>query len=228
MRFNPDNFLYLIKQLVTGLNGDSITDSGTASSADGGISKDVPLGEGSVVLVSGTAFKLSTITNLTTVPVLETASGDSSIGATSIQIPRDYDEASDHFSLRLNVVLGNAGDAGDTLVGTPAIITPGVAISATNPAIKTAVTAVTPFTTTNASLSTTPQTVEITLNGYGLLRDQVISIGLAYGTALGSGVADVLSAQYHYDSTIVSYNETDTTDVPGGGANATGFGNPLR
>ena len=214
MRFNPDNFLYLIKQLVTGLNGDSITDSGTASSADGGISKDVPLGEGSVVLVSGTAFKLSTITNLTTVPVLETASGDSSIGATSIQIPRDYDEASDHFSLRLNVVLGNAGDAGDTLVGTPAI--------------KTAFTAVTPFTTTNASLSTTPQTVEITLNGYGLLRDQVISIGLAYGTALGSGVADVLSVQYHYDSTIVSYNETDTTDVPGGGANATGFGNPLR
>ena len=52
MRFTPDNFLYLIKQLVTGKNGDDTPDigtlpgtsggPGTSQAADGGIKKDVP------------------------------------------------------------------------------------------------------------------------------------------------------------------------------------------
>lgn len=220
MRFNPDNFLYLLKQIVTGVNTATVSSIGSSGASDGGIQRDVSLSLNDIVILqTGSTVKLSTVTNYTAVPAVETAAGNTSIGYISLQIPRDYDESSDRFSLRFSVITANA-DAGITLTGTPTVSATGIA-----PVSTAAVTAVIPFTTTSASLGQTEQVVEIILNGYKLVRDTVLSVALAYaGTT--TGVADILGIQYKYDSTIVSFNETDTTDAPGG--TLPGFGNPLR
>lgn len=239
MRFSESNILYGLKQLVTGRNGDdtpvaggllpgtSSTTLSSTQSADGGIKKDniLPL-SGIVILTSGTALKLSTITNYTAVPAVETAATDTSIGYVSFLVPRDYDEASDHLTLRIAVMLA-AADVGITLTGTANVTVPGSV-----PSAKTAVTATVPFATTLAALGTTEQIVDINLSGYGLKRDNVVSVLLAYvGTT--SGVADIFGLHIHFDSTIVSYNDTDATDNPSTSGVATafiqpGFGNPLR
>jgi hypothetical protein len=223
MHFSPNNFLYMIKQLVTGDNGASNeysgsgvnTVTGTASAADGGIQVDKYIGFGDVTLISGT-----TIITVNGVPELVTTASDTNAAILSIPIPRDYDEASDHFIIRVLVALANA-DSGITLTGTPTILLPGN--TAANSA-GSAVTATLPFNTANAALSTTYQVVEINLSSNGLLRDNVIAVEIAYaGTT--TGVGRIASLEYHYDSTIVSYNDTDTTGDDGTLAED---GNPLR
>lgn len=228
MRASLDNFLYFIKQIVTGRNGDDTPVSGgllpgtsstllsTAQSADGGIKSDhyIPL-SAVLNLTTGTALTLAE----TSMSVLQTTAGDTGVGHVSFVIPRDYDEASDHLSLRVLVQLANA-DAGITITGTPTIKPYGGAAVA-----GTAVSGVAPFTTGALALSTTEQVADITLSGNGLKRDGVIDIALAYvGTT--TGVANIYGLEIQYDSCLVSYNETDLTENSTG--TLPGFGNPLR
>lgn len=228
MRFQPDTFLWYIKQIVTGLNGDTLPNGqgtlGNSNSADGGIKVDryLPL-SGVVNLVSGTAITLAE----TGMSVLQTAAAvNAGIGHVSFQVPRDYDEASDHFALRILVQLV-AADAGITLIG-QAYVKPlgGAAVLAV-----ASTSATLPFSTTAVPLSTTEQFVELNFSGLGLKRNSVIDVRLNYnGTT--SDVANIYGVEYGYDSTIVSYNETDATEgltgQSGVAGNLIGFGNPLR
>jgi hypothetical protein len=223
MRFNPDNFLYLIKQLVTGLNGDSITDSGTASSADGGIKVDLPFPLSSVLLLGGnTSIAAVTDDSNASIVALKTTAGTNlTIGHFSFMIPRDYDEASDHYSVRFTIQAAVGTDL-PTITGTPTVFAPGGVAT-----LGTVVPAIVPFVSGSATVGSTEQFLEINFSGLGLTRNTAIDVILStVGTTTGD--VNILGIAAGYDSTIVSYNETDTTDVPGGGANLPGFGNPLR
>lgn len=283
MRYTPDNFLYGIKQLVTGKNGDDTPDigtlpgtsggPGTSQAADGGIRKDELISLSDLIAPNafpaitdstggsntGTTFaaitagasyaqadmtavknalaviaKVLNAMNLgfsgndgasTPTTALVTASGTNPTVATvSFPIPRDYDEASDQLALRLLMKLANA-DASITVTGTATVLP----IATGTASAKTVVTGKAPFQTSNLSLSQTEQVFDINLSGYGLKRDDVISIVVALaGTTTGNTY--LYGVERTYASTIVSYNETDATQSPNGTtANVLpGFGNPLR
>lgn len=260
MRFSPDNFLYTIKQLVTGANKSANTASGTAQAADGGIQKDnwIPLEAVSAnpnfpVITNNTAGTASTTfaaltgtyaTDVATlrniisqialelnalngqfvdtgaIPVILVPAGtNSSIGIVSVPIPRDYDEATDSFHIRLFMSLSNAADTGITVTGTPTVQPIGG-----SPTTGTAVTGTAPFSTVSEVLTTTEAVVDIDLSGLGLQRDGVIAVALALaGTT--SYVVNVYAIEYKYDSCIVSFNDTDATGIDGSLAE---YGNPLR
>lgn len=271
MRFTPDNFLQLIKNLVTGHNGDDSPASGTAATNDGGIKVDQPIPLGAAVnpaslpaitdstggtaattfaAISGTyatdyprianalsqvALELNSLhaqfgSSVSGVPAIVLAAGATAIATVSFPIPRDYDEASDHLAIRLIADLA----AGDTLTtgyitGTATVLP----IATGTASAKSAVKGTAPFSTATLILSTTEQVFEITLSGYGLKRDDVISVALAVVGTTTAGT-QVYAIEKHYDSTIVSYNETDATDNPSTSGNTSttviqpGFGNPLR
>lgn len=268
MRFTPDNFLYTVKQLVTGVNGDdtpvgangATVNLSSAQSADGGIKVDkwVPLdvlvggptlppitdstggtaattfaaitagasyAQADMVAVKNALAEIALILNaqqkqVSAVQVIQVAASGTTIGTFSLPVPRDYDEASDHFTVRLAASLANA-DAGVTVTGTPTI----QPIATGTPATGSAVTATAPFSTVALNATTTEQVFDVNLAGNSLKRDDVISIALAFaGTLTGAG--NVFWVEYTYDSTIVSYNETDATQNATG--TLVGFGNPLR
>lgn len=282
MRFNPLDFLYHLKQIVTGRNGDDVAVPGgnlpgtstavlsSSQSADGGIKVDkvVPLSAvvnpadfpaitDSTVGTPSTTFAALTGTYATDVvtlrnilsqvalqfnalhtnfgssvssmPAIVVPATGTVIGTFSFAVPRDYDEASDHLAVFLEANLA-AADAGITITGTatvaPIASQTGTAIV---DATKTAVTATAPFSTTTLNVTQTVQVFSINLSGYGLKRNDIVAVALAFaGTT--SGNANVYSIFRHYDSTLVSYNETDATQSPNGTiANVLpGFGNPLR
>lgn len=269
---NPSTFLYGIKQIVTGINGDTLPNGqgivGTSNSADGGIKVDINVALPDVVnpaelpvitdSTTGTAsttfgaiagvtyatdapaiknalaqiakqlnaLNLQLATQVSSVPVIVVPASGTTIGTFSIAVPRDYDEASDSFSVRLAVQLANA-DLGITVTGTATVlpIATGTAVT------KTLVTGLIPFTKTTFNAGIAESIVAITLAGYGLKRNDVIAVALAFaGTLTGNGY--VYSVSTTYDSTIVSYNETDATEdvssASGVQGNLIGFGNALR
>jgi hypothetical protein len=218
MRASPSNFLYFLKQVVTGANADPIEDSGTAQAADGGIWKDQINSLADVVNLGGSTTLTTAETGMS---VLHTAATGQAIGHVSFIVPRDYDEASDRLLIRL-LVQSSGGDLTTGITGTPYVKLLGTAAVA-----GTLVNATVPFSTTTQLLTATEQVFEIVYQGLGLKRDTVIDTTLAYSAAL-AGTANIYGIEYSFYSTIVSYNEDDQSDVPGGGANLPGFGNPLR
>lgn len=249
MRFNESNFFTHVKNVVTGKNEakgsadggiridvpititdittttafPAITDSttGTASTTFGAIggatyATDAPAIKNALAQIAkqfnALALANGTI-NTGKTPAFVIASGTNpAIGVVSYPIPRDYDEASDNMLVRVKVALANA-DAAITLTGIPTATPLGKA-----GVTGSLVSATLPFKTTAANLSTTEQVVEVKLSGLGLTRDGLISVTLAIaGTT--TGAANITGIEFSYDSTIVSYNDTD---------NAIGTGNPLR
>lgn len=265
MRFSLDNFLYAVKQIVTGKNGPG---TGTASAADGGIKVDRPVSLTDLInptaefptytdstggtasttfaaIAAGAAYAQADMVAVKNalaqiakdynalaaanstiatgkVPAYTVPAGtNATVGILSFPIPREYDEASDSFIIRLKIALANA-DANITLTGTPTVVPLGGA--ATTGA---AVSATLPFQTAAVKLSTTEQAIEVKLSGNSLKRDGLIAVTLALvGTTTGS--TNITGVEFHYDSCIVSYNETDATGDPDTGGNLIGFGNPLR
>lgn len=299
MRFTPDNFLYLIKQLVGGLNGDDTPVNGTllpsnnssalsssSQAADGGIkvdklvdltnvinSADFPAIIDNTTGTAGTTFTViggttyatdapaiknalaqialqlnamnrNFATSVSSVPAIATASGSGpTIGTFSFAVPRDYDEASDHLAIYLESNSTNA-DASITITSTLTLahiasqLASSTAIVASTPTTNLAGNVANPFTATSQApavkqnVTQEVQVFVLNLSGYGLKRNDVVSVALAYaGTTTGTNY--VYSLFIHYDSYIVSFNETDNTDNPSTSGvasanNLPGFGNPLR
>jgi hypothetical protein len=184
------------------------------------------------------AAHYATGVQVSSVPVISITAGTTQpIGTFSFPIPRDYDEASDHLNIRLAIELSNAADIGAVSVSGVATVQP---IATGVASTKTLVNGTLPFQTTTFLVTTTETVVDLNFSGYGLKRDDVISIAIAL-VGTNADPVYVYFVEKSYDSTIVSYNETDTTDNPstsgllptiapsGAVANILpGFGNPLR
>jgi hypothetical protein len=128
-----------------------------------------------------------------------------SLGSFSIVVPRDYDEATDTFALKLA-----AASAGAT--NTPGITAtvyrkrPGAAIAT----VATSVAAKVPGVTTAAALTTASQVLEINLSTFGLQRDDALTIVLTADAHTTDAVL-IYSIEPVYRSTLVSYDQTDGT-----------------
>lgn len=179
------------------------------------------------------AINRQVATSVSSVPAIAVAAGATAIGTFSFAVPRDYDEASDHLAIYLEAN-STAADAGITITGT-ATIAPIASQLSTSTAIvattKSAVTATAAFSTVAQNVVQEVKVFVINLSAYGLKRNDIVSVALAFaGTT--TGIDYVYSVFRHYDSTIVSYNETDATDSPSNPNNTAtvslGFGNPLR
>lgn len=259
MRFTPDNFLYMVKQLVTGVNG-VVNRIGGGKAADGGIkhenfvslsnvsgaldgqitdnttgtasttfaaiagttyATDAPAIKNALAQIAKSLNKLDLGADTNSFPAIVVATGTTAIGSVNYAIPRDYDEASDLLVIRVQAAI-TAGDVAVPiqLQGTLSYLLPGG-----TPVSISAVKATLPFLTATANLSGTEATYEILLSGQGLKRDSLINVVLALSGATSAGPAYIYGVEVLYDSTIVSYNDTDSTGID----NSLGeYGNPLR
>lgn len=241
MQFALNNFLYAVKQIVTGGGRDS---DGTIQN-DCGFVLDIPLqlddamgANGATTLTDNTGGTVSTtlasgITdtvaknaiasiaaqinkivaqiNGTTVEThglaLQFVAAASSTFSYNFVVPRDYDESTDSFLMRLQAAMGGTTD-------TPTI-TATVYIKRAGKALATG--AVTKVLTMASGTTSAMYEFDLSLNG--LKRDDALTITFAVGSHT-TDVLDVYSTAVILRSCLVSYNETD-------GANAE-TGNNLR
>lgn len=123
-------------------------------------------------------------------------------GTIEFTIPRDYDEATDTLALRLMAAMAGATD-------TP-VLTLNVYRKRAGVAIATVATGVAMSTIGAVALNATAQMVQFDLSQKSLLRDDVIVIQIVAG-AHTTDALYIYSAYPIYRSTIVSYNETDSS-----------------
>lgn len=155
------------------------------------------------------------------IPVISVPAGSNEVAGTfSFTIPRDYDEASDHFEVRVLIALGTTASS-ITLTGTPTILP----IATGTPTTGSAVTGTAPFQSAALNLTTTEQVVVIDFGGNGLKRDDVIAVKLIVAGTTSTNPTLIYDVEVTYDSTIVSYNVTDATGEDG---SLQEEGNPLR
>lgn len=196
MKLSLNNFLIGIKQIVTGSNRPALV--GGVPGADGGFNLDVTYDLGDVVLGSGTTF-----TTTSNVPLLSNAASNTSIGTITQLIPRDYDEASDKFLVR--VIAKSAGGTNS----------PTITIASSTTVLGGTV-GVTGSTVVSGATSSTLTAYEFDLSGQGLVRDAILSATITIG-AHTTDAFQVFAIEIVYSSCVVSYK--DTTDA---------LGNPLR
>lgn len=211
MLFEPGNFLYMIKQLVTGNNG-ILNRIGGASAADGGIQVDHQYDLTDMVLL-GTSVAVAAFD--TNAYGLKTHATTTAIGEVEFVVPRDYDEATDQF--QFNLLIAQAAQVTDTnvlITATPYIMTPG------------SNTLVTGTAATVGPTTLLPVWYTLTLSGMGLKRQQIAYIKFSIANNATTGdEASILGITVTYASTIVSYYDTDKSGVDG---NLGEYGLPLR
>lgn len=238
---------YDLADIISASEYPAITDStgGTASTTFAAITAGASYAQADMVAVKNALAQIAKIFNAQNAlnnfansgksRVSTIASGTNpTIGTISFPVTRDYDENSDNVSIRLLAYLQNA-DANITITATPTVQFAG----ATSVITGAAVNGVAPFTTAALKLSQTPQIVQFdlktsieaaiiaaaasaNLGNTTLVRDAVVNVTLAVsGTTTGN--TNLLFAEVHYDSCIVSFRETDSSDS----ANQD-IGNPLR
>lgn len=152
-----------------------------------------------IAQLNGTALE----TNLR---ALVSAASTTAIGSIEFVIPRDYDEATDHFAVRLQAAMAGATDS--------PIVTATVYIKRPGAAIRTGtVTAAKTITGTASAM------YEFDLSVNSLLRDDALTITFVAGAHTTDAI-NVYGVTPIFRSCLVSYNETDGATV--------NSGNPLR
>lgn len=199
MKFSPNNYLYMVKQLVTGSDVPVLT--GGSVPADGGYLVDQPFMLNNGVLAASTI----TYTTASTVPLISAAAATTNIGVWSMQIPRDYDQTSDKFIVRILARSAGATNtptltvaSSTTIMNSTGAIASGVAIGAPGTSV------------TSAALSTTLTEYEFDLSGQGLTRDSILSFNLA-ASAHTTDAVQVFAIAAVYASCQVSW--LDAVDV---------------
>lgn len=209
MRFTPDNFLYALRQIVTG--GGKLSNS-TLPAPDGGFNQDVNVGLNSGPLASG-----ATLTTSNNVPIISSAASSTAllINTNSFIVPRDYDQTTDKVIVRIF-----AKSAGTT--DTPTLT---VASSTT---VLAGTVGVAAKSITGAAISNKVAVYEYDLSGLGLVRDEILSFTLT-SAVHNTDAVQVFAIELVYASTLVAFTDGnltggDPTDLAGLDA----LGNPLR
>ncbi len=198
MKLSLNNFLYGIKQIVTGggLNADSSpeNDAGFLKAVSLNTVADLRTIDGLTLTGATVPAVLRTETNGLTVAV---AASQTAAGSFVWTVPLDYDENTDQFSLNVIAGMDGAVDA-PTLDATIYRKRPGVALSADlNP-------------TASAALGESTAWKNIVSNGKGLKAGDTLTINLVTGAHTTNAVS-IHAVQIRYRSTLVAYNETDKT-----------------
>jgi hypothetical protein len=127
------------------------------------------------------------------------AASTTAVGTVVIPIPRDYDEASDYFKIRINAdQVTQVTDTNDILTVT-AYIKRGTAALGTAIAVAT-----------TTPLATGAQWIGFDFSGHGFLRDDIVDFVITIANNATAGEeARIRAIEYSYRSTLVSYHETD-------------------
>lgn len=215
MKLSLNNFLYGVRQIVTGggrhSDGSPYHDSGflrdvviplgavdlnttlTVDTSDAGASDDPVL--------YGGAYLAADETNARVIKVEEATD---TIGTLTVPVPRDYDEATDTLKVRvLASQLTQSTDDDVQLDSSTYVKTAGSVLgSDISPAAPSTV------------LSTTEQWIEFDLSDNSLTRDDVVNFNLLTSGANDTDGEEVLihAIQVVYRSCLVSYDETDASD----------------
>jgi len=205
MKLSLNNFLYGLKQIVTGDN-----------EVDGGFWRDliVPLAAvdlntainydgseaGAAVATLSGAYIAADETNAR---VIKVDDGTDDIGHVTFPVPRDYDEAVDKLKVRvLASQLTQSTDDDVELDSEVYVKTAGSALgSDLDP------------TAPGTVLSTTEQWIEFDLSGNSLVRDNVVNFQLVTNGLNDTDGEEVLihAVEVSYRSTLVSYNGEDAS-----------------
>lgn len=206
MRFSCDNFLYALKQIVTG--GGKLSNS-TLQAPDGGFNKDEQLDVTDAVLGTGTTAGL--VSNMV---ALTNAASSTTVGTWQYQIPRDYDQTTDKLIVR--VIADSAGTT-DTpkLTVTPHTLSLG--------GTSVAITGI----QTSSGVSNKPAVFEFDFSGNGLSRDELIAFTLTTAAHTTDAV-QVYGFQVVYASCLVAYTDATLGNDPADLAGLDALGNPLR
>lgn len=194
MLFGPDNFLAHLKNLVMG-GGRS---AAGLPALDSGFLKDSDDLIGASVL----AASVTRITDADGFPTLNAAAGITAVANIQLRVPRDYDENTDILVVRFSAKMGGATDV------------PTLTMAAKKRAVGGAAAAITPVSgSPTAALSATAQQFELTFRGQALLRGQAVEFLITSG-AHATDALQLQSFSYSYHSTLVSYNEFDSSNNP--------------
>lgn len=186
MKLSLNNFLSQIKNIVTG---------------DAGIATDNFRPAESLGL-GGSATRVATSNSQPLDAVSLAAANQHAL--LTLRIPRDYDEFSDKLILTFVARLesGTSADlhitAASKVVVEGTVAAPAALTGFVAPALQT------------LTLST-PVKLAVDLTGKGFKRGDIVTVKLNCDAVVGVGIAHVLGANVHYNSTIVSYNEEDST-----------------
>lgn len=199
MLFGPHNFLTFIRDLVMGGGRDS---AGNARNDGGFLVTDALRLPGDLTTIDGL-----TLTGATVPAVLRTetngmtvagAASTTALGSFTFQVPRDYDEATDEFKIRVLAGMDGATDT-PTLDATIYRKRAGVALSADlNPTASAALAADTAWKTIDGS-------------GKALKRDDVLTINILSG-AHTTNALSVHAIEIVYRSCLVSYEQYDASN----------------
>jgi hypothetical protein len=191
MKLSLNNFLYGVKQIVTG--------GGNTDVNDAGFLKDVFYSAASIGTTGTSAQTTNSLPHF--VRVLDADDEDAIF---AFEIPRDYDEATDHLSVKLRVRL-ESGTSIDLTADSLNRAVPGA-----DPANEADYSAPAATTVDGA------KEIEVDLSGLGWTKDEQGVLNFAASNRTSAGIAHVLGGEITYRSTLVSYNEEDSN------------GNPLR
>lgn len=206
MRFTPDNFLYALKQIVTG--GGKLSNS-TLQAPDGGFNRDEQLDVTDAVLGTGTTAGL--VSNMV---ALTTAASSTTVGTWQYQIPRDYDQTTDKLIVR--VIADSAGTT-----DTPKLtVTPHTLVLGGTPVAITGI-------TSSTGVSNVPQVFEFDFSGNGLVRDELFALTLTTAAHTTDAV-QTYSIEIVYASTLVAFLDETLGNDPSDLAALDAVGNPLR
>jgi hypothetical protein len=246
MRFTPDNFLYLLRQVVTGGGKLSVTPFGTNTpqasalpAADSGINEDVVLSLGDATLGSTTAFVTDSqgLRALQT-NVSSTQGSTNTTGTFSFIVPRDYDVTADKLLVRVQASMTGNTDtptisiASSTLLPAGTMNADGRTLNLTATLVNgksvngTTVTQLSPLTI-SSTLSSTQSIYEFDLSGLGLIRDTVVSLKLTTSNH-NTDKVNVYGVSIVYAWTIVAFNDAALGNDPSDLVGSDAFGNPLR
>lgn len=219
MKFSPNNFLHVIKNLVTGGGLLRASDTNTYDAAvvsDAGYWRDLfmPLTALEIPTVinydgSEAGAAVATLTGVyfaadeTNARVIKVDDATDTVGYLTFPIPRDYDEKTDHLIVRvLASQLTQSTDDDVELDSNTYVKTAGSALG----------TDVSP-TAPGTVLSTTEQWITFDLSGNSLNRDDVVTFKLVTNGANDTDGEEVLihAIEVSSRSTLVSYDEEDAS-----------------
>jgi hypothetical protein len=134
----------------------------------------------------------------TNLRVFKAVAGTTAVGTVEVVIPRDYDEATDTFNLKILAAMSGATD------------TPKLTVAAFRKRAGANIATVHAGLQATTALSSADQAISLNLSRKGLLRDDVITL-IITAEAHTTDAILVYGVQPSYRSCLVSYKETDGT-----------------
>lgn len=153
-----------------------------------------------------TLAQLNMVSSETNLRVFSAPASTTTVGYLTLVIPRDYDENTDSFSLKITTAMAGSTDT-PTLSASVYRKRPGSSIAT----VATSVAGKNVGQTATVTLSSASQVVEFNFSQNTLKRDDAITIVLT-STAHTTDALLLYSVEPVYRSTLVSYNESDNTN----------------